>query len=251
MGCPTRQWRGVEQQDDRRGMRVGSIRPDRTYVRASVVRVTTSRVIHVPDDATTCHHYDGEMSRWKPNAQERLEAAALELFIEQGFARTTVPEITARAGLTTRTFFRHFADKREVLFRSDQDLPVLASRIIAEAPASLTPIEVIAGGLDTVAAVQFGGDIAHFRTRRVVIHADEGLRERELRKLSALSEAISRGFKDRGVDELRSTLLAHITATVFSVAIDRWLDQEDREPLSELLHHTLAVLRSVLDDQPV
>lgn len=188
------------------------------------------------------------MSRWQPNARERLETAALELFVEQGFARTSVPEITARAGLTTRTFFRHFADKREVLFRGEQDLPALASRIIAEAPATLTPIQVITGGLDKVAAIQFGGDIEHFRTRRAVIHADEGLRERELRKLSALSEAISRGFQDRGVDELRSTLVAHITATVFSVAIGRWLDQDDQVPLSELLHHTLAVLRAVLED---
>ncbi|ROR90919.1 TetR/AcrR family transcriptional regulator [Nocardioides aurantiacus] len=188
------------------------------------------------------------MSRWQPNARERLADAALELFVEQGFASTTVPEITARAGLTTRTFFRHFADKREVLFDSGDSLPALARRIIAEAPPELSPIAVIAGGLDTVASEQFGGDIEHFRTRRAVIHADESLRERELRKMSALSEAISHGFRQRGLDELRATLVAHVTATVFSVAIGRWLDEDKPAPLSELLHDTLAVLRSVLDD---
>ena len=56
------------------------------------------------------------MGRWEPDARDRLERAALELFVEHGFDPVTVPEITARAGLTTRTFFRHFADKREVLF---------------------------------------------------------------------------------------------------------------------------------------
>lgn len=188
------------------------------------------------------------MSRWQPNARERLAGAALELFVEQGFASTTVPEITARAGLTTRTFFRHFADKREVLFDSEDSLPALASRIIADAPAELSPIQVITGGLDTVASVQFSGDIAHFRTRRAVIHADEGLRERELRKMSALSEAISHGFQERGLDELRATLIAHVTATVFSVAIGRWLDEDKPAAISELLHDTLAVLRSVMDE---
>lgn len=194
--------------------------------------------------------YDPGMSRWQPNARERLEGAALELFAKQGFAQTTVPEITARAGLTTRTFFRHFADKREVLFGIEDELPALADRIIAEAPASLTPIQVIAGGFATVADVHFGADIGHLRSRRAIIQADEGLRERELRKMSALSEAISRGFQERGLDEVRATLIAHVTATVFRVAIGRWLDQDDHGTLPGLLHDTLAELRSVLDEPP-
>lgn len=190
------------------------------------------------------------MPRWEPNARERLEGAALELFVEQGFASTTVPEITARAGLTTRTFFRHFADKREVLFGRDDELPALAGRIIAEAPAALSPVQVISEGFDTVASVQFGGDVEHFRTRRALIDADEGLRERELRKMSALSEAISSGFQERGVDEVRAVLIAHVTATVFSVAIDRWLDQDHPAPLAALLRQTLAELRSVVAEPP-
>jgi len=61
----------------------------------------------------------------------------MELFTEQGFAETTVPQITARAGLTTRTFFRHFTDKREVLFAGEEELPVLVARLAAEAPSAL------------------------------------------------------------------------------------------------------------------
>ena len=56
------------------------------------------------------------MGRWKPDARGRLEQAAFELFTERGFEQTTVAEIAERAGLTERTFFRYFADKREVLF---------------------------------------------------------------------------------------------------------------------------------------
>ncbi len=188
------------------------------------------------------------MSRWQPNARDRLERAAVELFIEQGFAETTVPQITARAGLTTRTFFRHFADKREALFARDDELPALVARLAADAPASLSPMMLIAYALETVAATRLEGQRAYLRARRTVIQADEGLRERELRKLSALSDAISRGFRNRGVDELTSILAAQLAVTVFSVTISRWLDQDGAHPLSDLVHDTLRALRSVTAD---
>jgi len=188
------------------------------------------------------------MSRWEPNARDRLERAAIELFIEQGFAETTVPQITARAGLTTRTFFRHFADKREVLFARDAELPALVARLAADAPASLSPMMLIAYALETVAATRLEGQRAYLRTRRAIIQADEGLRERELRKLSALSDAINQGFRDRGVDELAALLAAQLAVTVFSVTISRWLDQDGAQPLSALVHDTLRALRSVTAD---
>jgi AcrR family transcriptional regulator len=124
---------------------------------------------------------------------ERLERAAVELFVQQGFAETTVPQITARAGLTTRAFFRHFADKCEVLFASDDEIPQPAERFVADAPPSLGPITVIAQGLETAAATRFERRLEYLRTRRAVIQADEGLRERELRKLSSLAKAIAGG----------------------------------------------------------
>ena len=188
------------------------------------------------------------MSRWQPNARDRLERAAIELFIEQGFAETTVPQITARAALTTRTFFRHFADKREVLFARDAELPALVARLAADAPASLSPMMLIAYALETVAATRLEGQRAYLRTRRAIIQADEGLRERELRKLSALSDAINQGFRDRGVDELAALLAAQLAVTVFSVTISRWLDQDGAQPLSALVHDTLRALRSVTAD---
>lgn len=67
------------------------------------------------------------MSRWEPDAYGRLERAALDLFAEHGFDQVTVPEITARAGLTTRTFLRHSADKREVLFADANRMPAVRS----------------------------------------------------------------------------------------------------------------------------
>ncbi len=185
------------------------------------------------------------MSRWQPDARGRLERAAVELFLEQGFAATTVPQIAARAGLTTRTFFRHFADKREVLFAGDEELPALVARLATDAPAALGPLPAIAYALETVAATTFEGRRAYLRARRAVIQADTGLRERELRKLAVLADAIGRGFRARGVDELTALLAAQLAVTVFSVTIDRWLDQDGERPLSALARDTLRALRAV------
>lgn len=114
-----------------------------------VARPITRRVVKYNNDISRITIW----SRWQPNARERLERAAVELFLEQGFAETTVPQITARAGLTTRTFFRHFADKREVLFAVEEEIPGLVARLVAEAPASFWPDEV-----DRVRTRDCGGD---------------------------------------------------------------------------------------------
>jgi AcrR family transcriptional regulator len=185
------------------------------------------------------------MGRWEPNSRERLRNAALELFAEQGFAETTVPEITARAGLTTRTFFRHFADKREVLFAGEVEPTELVARLFAEAPATLTPMELIEGGLAAVGAELFEGEFDYLTSRHAVIQSDAGLRERELQKLAGLSAAIRQGFLDRGVDDLTSTLMSQLTVTVVNVSVGRWLTSGGAEPLATILHETLDALRAV------
>ncbi len=188
------------------------------------------------------------MSRWPAGARDRLERAALALFREQGFAETTVPEIAARAGLTTRTFFRHFADKREVLFVGEAELPALAARLVADAPAALGPMAVVAHGLDVVATRVGAGRVEDLRVRRAVVAADEGLRERELRKFAALADAAGRAFRDRGVDALTATLAAELGVMAFRVAVTRWLDGGGAEGLPELVADTLAALRAVAAD---
>jgi len=190
--------------------------------------------------------YTEGVSRWQPGARERLERAAIELFATQGFAATTVPQITARAGLTTRTFFRHFADKREVLF-GGQEIPRLATRLIADAPASLDPITLIVGGLQTVAETRFAGRRDEIRQRRAIIRSDEGLRERELSKRAAVAEAIRDGLAGRGVDATTAALLAESSVTVLNVAIDEWLDHDgDDRTLFEIILDALQSLRAAL-----
>ena len=93
------------------------------------------------------------MSRWEPNARGRLEEAALELYTERGFDETTVAEIAERAGLTERTFFRHFADKREVLFGGQDALLALFVNTIVDAPDSMSPIDAVGAALEAAGPV--------------------------------------------------------------------------------------------------
>jgi len=192
--------------------------------------------------------YADRMSRWRPDARERLERAALELFTEAGFAETTVPHITARAGLTTRTFFRYFADKREVLFAAEQELPDLVASLMAQAPPGLDVLGVTAWGLDRVATTRFVGLHEHLRARRAVIRGDNSLQERELQKLSVLTGAIEAGFLDRGLDGLSAALAARIATAVFDVSLDRWLDQDGEQPLAQLLHESFERLHPLIGD---
>jgi AcrR family transcriptional regulator len=184
------------------------------------------------------------VSRWEPNARERLESAALELFVEQGFAETTVPQITARAGLTTRTFFRHFSDKREVLFAGENQVPEIIRAAIAASPPGLDPMELVERGFDDFAAAQFDGRHASLKARQVVVQGDASLIERELQKSASLAEAMRQGFLERGVDDLTATLSAHLCSAVFTVAIQRWLASGE-QPFAPLLHDTLRQLRAV------
>jgi AcrR family transcriptional regulator len=188
------------------------------------------------------------VGRWRPDARQRLEQAAIELFSTQGFAATTVPQIAARAGLTTRTFFRHFADKREVLYGGDA-IPELATRLITEAPAGLDPATLLIGGLQTVAETLFEGRREEIRVRRAIIRSDEGLRERDLRKRADLGEAIRAGFTGRGVDPTTAVLLAETAVTVIQVALEEWLDSGDRA-LFEVMQETIGSLQATLATFP-
>ncbi|MFJ6070693.1 helix-turn-helix domain-containing protein [Streptomyces sp. NPDC093065] len=183
------------------------------------------------------------MGRWEPNARGRLEQAALELYVERGYEQTPVAEITKRAGLTERTFFRHFADKREVLFAGSGSLEELCVGAVAAAPATAAPMEAVAAALDAAAGVfEERGDLVGLR--QSVIDANAELRERELIKLASLSGALAEALRERGVDELGAELTAEAAIAVLKVAFRRWIDEGRRRPLRPLLTECFDVLRT-------
>lgn len=194
--------------------------------------------------SATVVKYDGGMSRWKPNARGRLEQAALELYVERGFEQTTVAEIAKRAGLTERTFFRHFADKREVLFWGAGALQELVVRTVAGAPDSATPIDAIAAALEAIGTLlQERRDGA--RQRQAVIAANAELQERELKKLAALATAMAEALRGRGVTEPSASLAAEAGVAVFRIAFARWIDDTSPHTFSQLIRESLDTLKAV------
>jgi AcrR family transcriptional regulator len=184
------------------------------------------------------------MSRWQPNARGRLEQAALELYTERGFDQTTVAEIAQRAGLTERTFFRHYADKREVLFWGQDALIELVTKHIAAAPDSASPMDAVGAALRAVGEM-FAGRREHARRRQAVIDANPGLQERELIKLSSLAAAMAGALGRRGVAEPAAKLTAETTVAVFKVAFDRWISAAKASDLADVIGDSLRELKSL------
>jgi AcrR family transcriptional regulator len=183
------------------------------------------------------------VTRWEPNADGRLERAALELFAERGFDQTTVEDIATRAGVTKRTFFRHFADKREVLFGGGAEFQRLFVDTLAAAPADAGAMEAIGATLQTVgAAFHDRRDFA--RQRHLVIAASAELRERELVKLASVAAALAGTLRERGVAEPTATIAAETGIAVFRTAFERWVTATDGRDLPALIRESLEALQA-------
>ena len=181
------------------------------------------------------------MGRWEPDAAGRLREAAMALYTEQGFERTTVAEIADRAGVTARTFFRHFADKREVLFAGSEELEQRMVDALAAAPSSAGPMDAIAAAL-LAAAGMFGDRRDYSRKRQAVIAATPELRERELIKMASLAAAFARALRKRGVATAVASLAAETGVAVFRVAFERWVADPKGPDLAAVMRATLADL---------
>ena len=182
------------------------------------------------------------VGRWEPNARGRLEEAALELFAERGYDQTTVAAIAERAGLTERTFFRHFTDKREVLFSGGPVLEELLVEAVAEAPAEESAYDVVAGALGQLAAIL--NERRELAPRRqVVIDAHAELRERELGKLSSWADALSKALRARGDDPRLAGLVAQTGVAVFRSAFENWVADTGSQDLTEIVRDSFAELR--------
>lgn len=184
------------------------------------------------------------MSRWEPNARGRLEQAALELYRERGFDQTTVTEIAERAGLTERTFFRYFADKREVLFWGQDHLRELYVHAIAAMPDSATPIDMVAAALEASVPV-FHERREIVQKRQAVITANPELQERELLKRAALASAMVDAMRQRGVPDTTATLAANVGVLAFMTAFARWVTAPDEYDLSQLIREALDQLKAI------
>jgi AcrR family transcriptional regulator len=181
------------------------------------------------------------MGRWEPDAQGRLARAALELYLDQGYEQTTVADIAARAGVTERTFFRHFADKREVLFAGSAAFQQTVLSAIADHTEATTALAAAAAGMDAAAAfLQSSPDPTFARRRAAVIAANASLQERELLKLATVTSASASALVERGFDPDDAAIAAEAAMAAFRLAFERWIASDEPLDLRELVAEGVA-----------
>ncbi len=185
------------------------------------------------------------MGRWEPDAGGRLQQAAMALYLERGYEDVTVAEIAHSAGLTKRTFFRHFADKREVLFAGAPAFQAGVVAAVMAAPGHVAPVDAAVAALAEGGAqlTQYG---QFARARRVLVASSPELQERELIKMASLTTAITGALRDRGTDALQASLAAQAGVAVFTNAYDRWIDDGGASDLPALMQQSLDELRRAI-----
>jgi AcrR family transcriptional regulator len=184
------------------------------------------------------------MVRWEPGAKERLQAAALELFATRGFEQTTAAEIAHSVGLTERTFFRHFTDKREALFYGQEQFLQAFMTGLDAAPSDASALEVVAAALRAVASFFPDERRPYSRMRQTVIDQNPALQEREQHKFAGLATTVATALRARGIGEPAATLAAQSGATVFGIAFAQWIREGEERSLSEIAS---AVLHELLN----
>jgi AcrR family transcriptional regulator len=171
------------------------------------------------------------MSRWEPNARERLQHAAMELFHERGYDAVTVVEIAERAGLTRRSFFNHFTDKRDVPFAGADDLQADALRALEESDQDREPFSALLKAL-TIAGLRLADYIDVARLRLDLIASSPDLQERNLVKLATLARVLAQHLVEQGEDPAPAHFAGQAAVAVFDAAYECWA----RDPSADFTH---------------
>ncbi len=184
------------------------------------------------------------MSRWEPGAEARIRDAAIELFAEHGFEGTTAADIAEHAGVTRRTYFRYFPDKRDVLFGEYSRLAETVAEVVSAAPPGSSAVEVLTIGLHRLSDEVFAGQRARMRALHAIIVTDESLREREQHKNALIADDGERAFIARGFAPQEARLAAGLGILVLSTALDEWIEDDDSD-LGEIAERLLATIGSL------
>ena len=186
------------------------------------------------------------MVRWEPGAKERLQLAAIELFLEHGYEQTTVQDIAVSTGLTERTFFRHFADKREVLFHGQDQYQAVFLRGAGSAPDGSTAFELVVAAISAAQEFFPADRRAWSRQRQTVIDANPALLERELLKRASLADALAAAFRERGVQDVDARIAAETGVTAFHLAFRQWISEGEERSLLEIEQDVLSRIDALM-----
>ena len=187
------------------------------------------------------------MPRWGPDADDRLYRSALQLILERGYDQVTVADIAEHAGLTKRSFFRHYADKREVLFAGAADFEQGVVDSIRAAPPTVPPLDAVLAAL-TEAGTRLTAWGEPARRRQQVVASSTELQERELIKMASLTASVAAALRDRGVEGRTATLVAQVGAAAFSTAFQQWADATGPVDLHAIMADARDRLRAAICD---
>jgi AcrR family transcriptional regulator len=185
------------------------------------------------------------MARWQPGATQRLVVAAVDLFSEQGYDATTVAQIAERAGVTKSTFFRHFADKRELLVAGQETLSRLLADGIADAPADATPLQAVAAGLARASDAMGPANRDLGPRIKAAVAASTELQERDALKSVGLAAAMATALRGRGIPDTTAQLAAEVGVLAFKRGYARWSETGREDDAPELAPYALAALEDL------
>jgi AcrR family transcriptional regulator len=178
-------------------------------------------------------------------ARERLQDAALTLFRNNGFEATTATEIAAKAGVTERTFFRYFSDKREVLFDGEERVREGLLSAVAAAPDDLGSLDALFTAFRAFQP-ELEGRRDYAAPRQQIIDLTPSLQERELAKIAAMSDALAKALEDRGVPSLEAILAARTGMAAFAHATAEWF-RDDTIGLDERFGSARRIFARMLE----
>ena len=184
------------------------------------------------------------MARWQPGASQRLVVAAVDLFTEQGYDATTVAQIAERAGVTKSTFFRYFSDKRELLVAGQETLSRLLAEGIAEAPASASPLQAVAAGLERASGAMGPTNRELGPRLKAAVAASTELQERDALKSVGLAAAMTDALIARGAPDATAHLAGELGVLAFKRGYAKW-SESDRDDGEGLAPYALAALEDL------
>jgi AcrR family transcriptional regulator len=185
------------------------------------------------------------MPRWEQGSAERMKQAAMELFEEQGFEATSAVQIAERARVTTRTFFRYFPDKDEILFA---DADVLNEALVQEllrTPDLTQPLQAVVRTLTGYDWEKLGSREV-LRRRSLMITSNPRLLERDLIKQHQMADGFRQALCERGIDPDIADLAASTGSQIFRTAYRKWLESNDNTDLTAITETVLSLLATIV-----
>lgn len=188
------------------------------------------------------------MARWEPDARGRLLHAAVELFTERGYDATTAAQIAERAGLTKTTLFRHFADKREILFQGQESLVVVARDGVDGAPPQSAPFDVLRAGVLALCVLHDAGRRDLGRRLDAILSSSSELQERAFFKRATITAALHEALAARFGDARQAAVLADVGVRAYYDGFAAWIVAREDGPLGDVVSTELDAYARALAD---